>query len=123
MAKLWALRDGLILCNNLNYSAVDIQIDAKTIVGLISNPSYSDSFAMPIIDDYRQLISRIPQVRIGHCYREANYCVDFLAKIGSAQTREFTLFNDPLVDLEELISSYAVGMYHNRLLSELSLQP
>ena len=31
MAELWALRDGLILCNNLNFSAVEIQIDAKTV--------------------------------------------------------------------------------------------
>ena len=51
MAELWALSDGLIFCNDLNYSAVDVQIDAKTIVGLLSNPSYSNSFAMPIIDD------------------------------------------------------------------------
>ena len=78
---------------------------------------------MPIIDDYRKLISRIPQVRIGRCYREANSCADFLAKMGSAQNREFILFNDPPVDLEELISLDAVGIYHNRLLSELSLPP
>jgi len=87
MAELWALCDGLIFCNNLYYSVVDIQIDAKIIVGLLSNPSYSNSFAMPIIDDCRQLISQIPQVRIGHCYCEANSCADFLAKMGSAQTR------------------------------------
>ncbi|KAL0005393.1 hypothetical protein SO802_012954 [Lithocarpus litseifolius] len=50
-------------------------------------------------------------------------CADFLAKMGSVQIREFILFNDPPVDLEELISLDAVGMYHNRLLSELSLSP
>ncbi|KAL4620119.1 hypothetical protein ACB092_06G130400 [Castanea dentata] len=86
MAELWTLCDGLSLCHNLNYSAVDIQIDAKTIVGLLSKPFYSNSFVMPIIDDCRQLISQIPQVRIGHYYREANSCADFLAKIGSVQT-------------------------------------
>ena len=78
---------------------------------------------MPIIDDCRKLISSTPQVRIGHCYREANSCADFLTKMGSAQIREFILFNDLPVDLEDLISLDAVGMYHNRLLSELSFSP
>ncbi|KAM3755684.1 hypothetical protein ACB098_02G058400 [Castanea mollissima] len=78
--------DGLIICNNLNYSAIDIQIDAKTIVGLLSIPSYFDSFVMPIVDDCKQLIYGILQVRIGRYYCEANSCVDFLAKMGSSQT-------------------------------------
>ena len=72
LVELWALRDGLTLCKNLNLNAVDIQIDAKAIVMLFSNPSYSNSFAMPIVDDCRLLFSQIPHVRIGHCYREAN---------------------------------------------------
>ena len=85
IAELWALRDGLTLCNNLNLNAVDIQIDAKAIVVLLSNSSYSNSFAMSIVDDCMQLISQISQVQIGHCYHEANSCVDFLARIGSSQ--------------------------------------
>lgn len=123
MAELSALCDGLILCNNLNYSAVDIQINAKTIVALLSNPSYSNGFTMPIIDDCKQLISWIPQVQIEHCYYEANSYADFLANMGSSQTREFVSYIDPPVGLEELISSDSDGMYHNRLLFELSLPP
>ena len=60
IAELWALSDGLTLYNNLKLNAVDIQIDAKAIVVLLSNPSYSNDFAMPIVDDCRQLIFQIP---------------------------------------------------------------
>ena len=117
------LEIGFTPCNNLNLNAVDIQIDAKAIVVLFSNPSYSNNFAMPIVDDCRQLISRIPQVRIGHCYHKANSCADFLARIGSSQNRDFILYNDPPMDLQELLSANSTGFYRNKLLSEPPLPP
>ena len=57
IAELYALRDGLILCRNMHLNAVDIQLDAKAIVHLITNPSDANLFAMPLLDDCRQLIS------------------------------------------------------------------
>ena len=123
IAELWALSDGLTLYNNLKLNAVDIQIDAKAIVVLLSNPSYSNSFAMPIVDNCRQLISQIPQVWIGHCYCEANSCADFIARIGPSQNSDFILSNDPPVDLMELLSSDSAGLYCNRLVSDPPLPP
>lgn len=114
IAELWALRDGLSLCKSLNLNAVDIQIDAKAIVALLADPSYSNSFAMPIVDDCKQLFSLIPHVRIKHCYREANSYADCLARIGSSQSSVFILYNDPPVDLEELLSSDLAGLVRNR---------
>ena len=80
IAELWALRDGLNLCHNMHLQDVDIQIDAKAVVDIIRDPYYSNRVVMPIVDDCRQLISQFGQVRIGHCYREANFCADFLAR-------------------------------------------
>lgn len=37
MAELWGLRDGLILCNEMHLNAMDIQVDAKAVVHLLSN--------------------------------------------------------------------------------------
>ena len=62
IAELWALRDRLTLYDNLHFNAVDIEIDAKAIVDLLTNPLYTNQFAMPIVDDCRQLISQIAQV-------------------------------------------------------------
>jgi len=69
----------------------------------------------------RQLISQLAQVRIGYCYREANYCADFLARTGALQASGFILYQDPPVDLLELISSDKVGMYCNRTIPELAV--
>lgn len=103
-------------------NAVDIQIDAKAIVHLLTNSSDANRFAMPLIDDCRQLISQIAQVRIGHCFHEANSCANLLARIGSSQDRTFILYYDLPVDLLELLSSDKAGLYYNRIITE-PLQP
>lgn len=59
IAELWALRDGLILCHNLNFHAIVIHTDAQAIVEAIKNASYSNHIVMPIVDDCRQLISQL----------------------------------------------------------------
>ena len=69
----------------------------------------------------RQLISQLAQVRIGHCYREANYCADFLVRTGALQVSSFILYQDPPVDLLELISSDKAGMCCNRTIPELAV--
>lgn len=80
----------------MHLNVVDIQLDA-----------------MPLLNDCRQLISQIAQVRIRHCFREANSCADFLARIGAYHDRTFVLHHDPLVDLLELLRSNKTGLYHN----------
>nr|POE84254.1 hypothetical protein CFP56_70881 [Quercus suber] len=62
-----------------------------------------------------RLLSQIPQVRLGHCYREANGCADFPAKKGITQAGDFFVYVDPPLELFELINSDCSGMYHNRL--------
>ena len=98
MAELWGLRDGINLCNEMQLSAVDVQLDAKAVVQLLSNSSNVNICALPLLDDCRQLISQIDHVRIRHCFREANIWADFLARLGSHQDSTFVLFHDPPVD-------------------------
>ena len=95
--------------------AVDIQLDAKAVIELLANPLCSNNVVTPIVDDCRLLLSQIPQVRLSHCYREANGCADFLAKNGITQDRDFIVYVDPPMELLELIRSDCSGMYHNRL--------
>ena len=47
IVELWALRDNLNLCHNLHLHAVDIQIDVKDVVNVLSNSSYTNRFVMP----------------------------------------------------------------------------
>ena len=39
LAKLWALRDGLQLCLQINAQSVVIELDAKAIVDAFNSPS------------------------------------------------------------------------------------
>ena len=52
-AKLWGLREGLILCCNLNVSSLEIELDAKAIADILNKPNYVNNIISPILDDYR----------------------------------------------------------------------
>lgn len=54
---LWALRDGLNLCKNLNLLSVKIDIDAKAIIDLLVSSSDANKNAFLLVDDCRQMIS------------------------------------------------------------------
>ncbi|KAK9999219.1 hypothetical protein SO802_018822 [Lithocarpus litseifolius] len=113
-AELWALRDGLSLCLSLNIYAVEVEIDAKVVCGWITNSSSSNLNLSPLIVDCRTLLSRIPQVKLNHCYREANQCADALAKKGSVYQQDFMIFDSPPVDISMLLYYDSISMYYER---------
>ena len=114
MADLWALRDCLLICVNHNYSAVKVEVDAKVVINVLANPRQSNNFILSILDDCRQLASQIPQIYFSHCYREANKCVEFMARKGTHQNEDFCLFENPPVGLNDLLAFDRFGMYLNR---------
>ena len=65
-AKLWGLRDGLLHCFNLHLPAIEIEIDAKSIVDLLNNPKNANNVISALVDDYRYLINQLPQTQIKH---------------------------------------------------------
>ena len=70
------------------------------------------------MDDCRQLATQIPQVRFRHVYREANRCVDHLAKLGCSMDVDFVVFSCPPVDILSIFESGCRGLYVNRLCLE-----
>ncbi|KAL0005536.1 hypothetical protein SO802_013097 [Lithocarpus litseifolius] len=119
LAELWALRDGLNLCLSYNFDAVEVELDAKAIVDAISNPKYTNVFVSPLMEDCRLLVSRIPHIRMRHCYREANRCADGLARLGGLQATDFVMFMCPPMDLVKLLESDFNGLYLHRPCPEL----
>ena len=47
-AEVWALRDGLMLCLQRNFSAIIVEIDAKALVDALNSPSHRNSVISPI---------------------------------------------------------------------------
>ena len=72
VAKLWGLRDGLMLCCNMNISCLIVELDAKMVVDVFKNSDHVNYIISPILDDYRCLASRFYQIQFSHCYRQAN---------------------------------------------------
>ena len=85
-AEMWALCDGLQLCQQMSARAVLIKLDAKAIVDVLNNFAYSNAVISPLLDDCKFLISQFPQVRVKHIYWEANKYADRLAKLGLSQS-------------------------------------
>ncbi|XP_065639085.1 uncharacterized protein LOC136071559 [Quercus suber] len=119
LAETWALRDGLLLCNQHNFNAVMIELDAKALVDALNNPSYTNIIVSSLFDDCRLLAAQIPQLSIKHIYREANKCADRLAKLGSCQDVDFISYSYPPVELLPLVVANCQGMVVNRFCPDL----
>nr|XP_023881759.1 uncharacterized protein LOC111994132 [Quercus suber] len=115
MAELWALRDGLLLCLQSHAQAVMVEMDSKDIVDNLSTHAAASTIISAIMEDCKQLVAQIPQVRFNHVYREVNKCADFLAKLGASLEVDFNVFSSPPVDLLSLWEADARGLYCNRL--------
>ena len=95
VAELWALRDGLNMCLNMQISALEIDLDAKVVVDLMCNAETLKNDNAAIVADCRLLLSQFPQVKVSHCYREANRCADALTRLGCSQVPDFMYLNSP----------------------------
>ena len=74
------MRDDLTLCLNRNFLVVIIDLDAKAVINVISNPNQPNSIISSIVNDCMHLASKIPWTRFSHYFREANRCANHLAK-------------------------------------------
>uniref|UniRef100_A0A7N2RCG3 RNase H type-1 domain-containing protein n=1 Tax=Quercus lobata TaxID=97700 RepID=A0A7N2RCG3_QUELO len=89
---------------------VEVEVDAKAVVDMLAKSQYSNNAVAPLLEDCRYLVSKIPQVRINHCYREANRCADKLARKGANQSLNFILYENPPVDLCEVVEMDCTGV-------------
>ena len=116
--ELWGLREGLLLCSNLNITSLEIELDAKSIVDALGNPSHVNNIISPLLDDCRLLISRILQVCIKHCFRQANRCADSLARMSYCLDANFSTFDSLPVDLIDVVEDDLNRMFFNRVYTE-----
>lgn len=58
VAEMWGLRDGLILCSNLNIQCLIVEVDARALVDALLNSDYVNIVVSPLLDDCRHLLSR-----------------------------------------------------------------
>ena len=90
-------------------------MDAKAVVDILNKPDYVNNIISPLLDDCRLLASRIPQVRVKHCFCQANRCADSLTRMSFSLDSVFSSFHSPLVDLLDVFEDDLNGVYVNRL--------
>ncbi|KAK9984973.1 hypothetical protein SO802_034498 [Lithocarpus litseifolius] len=77
----------------------------------LRNLSYVNNIISPILDDWRQLITWFHQVRIKHCFRQANQCADGLARMSFRMNADFLFYDSPPVYILDVFEGDLNGMY------------
>lgn len=113
--KAMGLRDGLLMCWNLNIHSLIVELDAKAIVDVLGKSQYVNYVISPILDDCRLLASCFHRIQFQHCYGQANQCVDNLARSSASQDLDFMLYDSPHVDVGNAFENDLNGMYYNKL--------
>ena len=107
--EMWGLCEGLKLCCNLNIRSLEVEMDAKAIVDVLQNTGYVNNVISPILDDCRHLISLFQNVRIKHCFRQANQCADGLARMSFSLNADFLIFDSPPMDIIDVFEGDLSG--------------
>ena len=68
-----------------------------------------------LIMDSRTLINQISQLKMSHYFREANKCIDAMARRGGGSDQDFMFFDSPSVDLCMLLYYDNSGLYYERI--------
>ena len=62
------LREGLLLCCNLDIDFLVVEVDAQAVVEIFKNVSYVNNAISPLLVDCRHLAARFQHIRFNHCY-------------------------------------------------------
>ena len=116
IAKLLALRDGLTLAKELCLNSLIVEMDALSVVQLMSNNTIN-MLMEPLLSNCRNLLQAISNKRIEHVYREANQCADALAKMGTNRNFTFVVFVEPPPMVGTLLAFDKANMFCNRLIN------
>ena len=85
---------------------------------IFQNLDYENNVVSPILDDCRQLICRFQRIQFKHCFRQANQCVDMLARMAADRNLDFISFESPLVNSVNVFEEDSHGMCMTRLCLE-----
>ena len=107
---------GTLLAKETGFNNIIIEMDVLSVVLLMKNNTVN-LLMEPLLTDCKNLLSEIPNKQIVHIYREANQCVDALAKLGASSVDSFVIFLYPSPMVESIIASDKANLRYNRLIN------
>jgi hypothetical protein len=93
-----SFRDVFLLCNQLQLQVVEVELDAKVVVDLLSQNSRSNNYNTSLLDACRELLGWISLTRVKHCFREANKCAHAFARRREKLQQDSMFFENPYSD-------------------------
>ena len=87
------------MCIILNLLAVEIEIDARVLLGWVTEEYNGNLHHASLIMDCITLINLIPLAKMSYYFCEANKCTNALARRDSSSNQDFIFFNSPPMDL------------------------
>ena len=110
------MREGLGLCLENEISAVEIELDSSTAISLVSNNLVLNGDLSGLVDDCKEMLLWLPRFKLSHCFREANFCADVLAKMDSAFAELDAVFVSPPPSVVlQLLVDDVMGLCRSRL--------
>uniref|UniRef100_A0A7N2KUW1 RNase H type-1 domain-containing protein n=1 Tax=Quercus lobata TaxID=97700 RepID=A0A7N2KUW1_QUELO len=94
---------------------VEVELDAFATISLVSSNSNSNGDLSGLVDDCRDLLLQLPQVKVSHCFREANCWADALARMGSSHVDVSLRFVSPPPHVIPLFCADLRGLFRSRL--------
>lgn len=97
-AKMWGLYRGLTIVLEKGLHEVIIETDLSLTENLLTERPLQNYSFCSIIEDSRHLIQRC-NCTIRSIMREGNKCIDILAKMGSNQTDQLVVMEEPSAEV------------------------
>ena len=114
--KLQGIKHGFLLAWNKGTRRIWCETDSQLVVHLISTGSrlrhHSHVF---ILEDIRALMARECHVQLTHVWREANKCVDVMARIGCQSQSSCQYWESPLLEVLPLLDDDMQGVMYQRV--------
>lgn len=80
LVEAWAIREGLQIAVRKNWSMLIIESDSTTMVDILNGKIVFPQSLLPLIYDWRFLMSILQAVEVKHTFREGNRTADALVK-------------------------------------------
>ena len=92
MAEAYALKEGLMLAQQIGCNRLIVQSDCMEVVQIMSDSGFTANSAAPIYDECNLVWSGFQEISIEHCHREANQAAHLLAS-RAMQTKQKCVFD------------------------------
>ena len=73
-----------------------------------------------ILADCKEGLQKIPRVQVQHFFREANKCIDTLARRDALLSQDFVIYQSSPANVALLVSLDGVGTFYERFCSSVS---